>query len=388
MQAIAIFLVVAVAFTGYYYFGVIKKMEGTPKLQETVSQDNSTSTAPTTTTATTSKNTAKNTAALQLQKLKPGISVDTLIISGPQNGEIIDKTNKVTFEFQGILPSNLKGQTITFETKVNGLDKDWQKTFSNSRTIEFPPGSKEYTFSVRARTINSVDPFPAERTFRINMSPSFGKVKITDASHSLITIQYQLKGTETTDITNWKLKGKNGEFVIPRGVELFIPGSSIPEKDIFLKQSDAVHIYSKKDPFYTNKSFRPNKCFGYLNDYYKTSTGYSFSKICPRINRDEVCYFSKGCQSAVLALESCSPKDYSKNLVVTSDLTCQSYIDNYISRYLNYNGCIENYYKDKDFLKNYWDIYAGYDIVCKCNDTLYLYDQNGFLVDKYEIKVY
>ena len=105
MQAIAIFLVVAVAFTGYYYFGVIKKMEGTPKLQETVSQDNSTSTAPTTTTATTSKNTAKNTAALQLQKLKPGISVDTLIVSGPQNGEIIDKTNKVTFEFQGILPS-------------------------------------------------------------------------------------------------------------------------------------------------------------------------------------------------------------------------------------------------------------------------------------------
>jgi len=220
-----------------------------------------------------------------------------------------------------------------------------------------------------------------------SFSPNFGKVKFGAISHTSIDLSSQITTSEKIDITGWKIKGSKGEITIPQGVELFIPGTSIPNSDIVVKQYDVVHIYTKSNPFSVNKNFRPNKCFGYLNDYYQNS-GYYYSKICPTINRDDICNFTQECQNAIMSLQNCSSQGYSNNLYVVSNYACQTYADNYISRYLNYDGCIGNYSKDKDFYSNSWDIYLGYDIVCKCDDVLYLYDRNGLLVDQYSYQGY
>ena len=254
---------------------------------------------------------------------------------------------------------------------------------ATTKTTQILPKPVIKTPSVLVKT-----PTSAATTTKTQVSPYSGKVKISSASHSEIDLSAQVKEGETVNVTNWKLKGSSGEFIIPQGLELFIPGAYLPSQNIVIKQNTQVRIFSAKNPFKINQSFKPNKCFGYLASYYKYAIPYSYSKICPSINRSEICYFSQACQNAILSLQGCNAVDYSKNLAVSSDSTCQAYIDNYISRYLNYGGCIEHYSKDKDFLQNAWHIYAGYDIVCKCNDTLYLYDQEGLIVDKYTIKVY
>jgi hypothetical protein len=229
---------------------------------------------------------------------------------------------------------------------------------------------------------------PAAEVKKVTVSPYLGKVKISSVSHSQIILRTQFKGDEIIDITNWKIKGRMGEIIIPQGIELFIPENILPARDILLKTNESIYLLSARDPFNLHKGFRPNKCFGYLKSSYKTSIPYSYSKICPKIDRNEICYFSQACQSAVLGLQSCNRIDYSKNMSVSFDSACQAYIDNYTARYLNYGGCIETYSKDTNFFPAYWHFYAGYDIVCKCTDTIYLYDQSGLVVDKYENKVY
>lgn len=229
---------------------------------------------------------------------------------------------------------------------------------------------------------------PTETVTEPTVSPYFEKVKLGNVSHTLIQLSSQLKTDEKINVTGWKIKGRLGEITIPQGVELFIPGSSIGKGDITVENYDKVYLYSGSNPFKTNQTFRSNKCFGYLKDYYDSVPSYlSYSKICPKIDREEIWRFGDECQSAIRRLESCQvPSSISP--YVELDPACHSYYDNYISDNLNYDKCIENYSKDENFFKNAWYIFVGYDIVCDCSDTLYLYDRNGLLVHEYSYKRY
>src|SRR4030042_2661391 len=140
---------------------------------------------------------------------------------------------------------------------------------------------------------------PVAEVKKVTVSPYLGKVKISSVSHSQIILKTQFKGNEIIDITNWKIKGRMGEIVIPQGIELFIPENLLPAKDILLKTNESIYLLSTKDPFNLHQGFRPNKCFGYLKSSYNTSIPYSYSKICPKIDRNAICYYSQACQSAI-----------------------------------------------------------------------------------------
>jgi len=326
---------------------------------------------------------------VEVQKQTPGFLIDTYIVSGPENGESINRTNRVVFEFKGIV-SPMTKETIYFETKIEGLDKDWQRTSSNKRTIDFPAGNKEYTFWVRARVNNYYDPTPAKRTFTVKNSPYFQKIRISSISKDSIILNYYSQNQEKINITGWKIKtGKGGEFVIPQGVEVY-PGFSSPNYDIFIKGNDQIYIQSKSSPFgYSSRAFRVNKCFGYLADYYGSTFPFRYGKICPKINREEICYFSNNCQNFIFQLQGCNRLNYSQNLKIVSDASCVEYINKYISQYLNYDGCLNYYLKDDNFLEKRWYIFAGYSVLCRCGkDTIYLYDRDGLLVDKYYYEQY
>jgi len=250
------------------------------------------------------------------------------------------------------------------------------------------PSQTYYKSSAGAQTgtppISAGSATSSGQTVPVN-SPYFGKIKFSSASHTTIRISSQFRTDEKISISGWKIKGSNGEITIPQGTELVILADSVKE-NIYIKQSNQVYLLSAKVPLGLSTAFRPNKCFGYLKDSYK-NLPYSPSKICPTISKDDIWRFSTDCQNAILSLRSCRPID-SSTLYLSFDSNCQSYIENYISRYLSYNGCVENYYKDKDFYQKIWYIYVGYDIFCKCPDTLYLYDQQGLLVDQYSYKGY
>ena len=319
-----------------------------------------------------------------------GFKIDTFITSGPKNNEIITDKDQITFQFKGtVLPQSTKYR-MNFETKLSGVDTKWLQTSYTTRTIKVKPGVNTYTFWVRAKFGTYVDATPAKITFRVSLSPYYGKVKVSRASHVSIVLRPQTSiASEKINITGWKIKTSHGEIIIPKGMETFIPGSSPAGSDILVKKSEEITIFSKPNPFNIRIGFKGNKCFGYLKDSYTSwpSSLPADSKVCPKINKEEIGYLSKDCQNAIFTLESCKPLDYSKYTRAFTDSNCQSYVENYTAKYLSYNACIQSYFRDANFLKSSWYIYMGYDIVCNCNEYIYLYDRSGLLVDKYSYKM-
>lgn len=331
--------------------------------------------------------------------ISPAVLINTFITTGPEEGEIIEETNKVTFEFEAeISPKGYKLPTASFfslffseqshteerlffETKIEGFDDDWKKTYSKKRTVNLGPGPKKYTFLVRARTKSAVDPTPALRTFRINNSPYFGKIKITyirsksSTYPSLITLSSWLKKGEKLNITNWRLRAYKKEITIPQGIEKY--QSLVLPHDIFVKRGDKIFLIGGKSPLGRRKNFRLNKCFG----YFLSSLNFFpwFSKNCPKPSLKEISHLNPYCQDFILRLSRCKIPDYSDNFKVRANLECKSFI----RETFNYNSCFKKHSKDEDFLKSYWYIYTSPDVAHKLHDTLYLYDKNGLLVDKY-----
>lgn len=97
-------------------------------------------------------------------------SIDTFIIDGPKEDEVITNTKQVTFKFRVAIYSKNLTSPIVFQTKVSGIDSSWQESSYNSRTIQLKPGTNEYTFSVRAKSGNLIDNTPAKRTFTAEVS--------------------------------------------------------------------------------------------------------------------------------------------------------------------------------------------------------------------------
>ncbi len=383
MQLIVILLAIFASLTAFSHFGQIEKPGDILKPNETVSQANLTEAVPAKIEAVQAKT---NGTVSSPETKEPTVLIDTLITSGPENGEILNEKNQATFEFKWVVSSTNIPGGMYFETKAEGLDNDWQITYSNQRTIDFPADTKEHTFLVRARSKDFVDETPAKRTFKFKMSPYFDKVKISSVSPSLIVLSSRIESEEKINITNWQISGRKGAIAIPQSVELYIVGSPLVKNDIFIGKSDTVRISDGQSPFgLINRSFRPNKCFGYLANYYGSDFPFTYGKVCPKIDCEQITYLSGTCQNYVKRLQNCNVLDYSKE-PVSFDSNCVDFINNYIAENLNYNGCVENYYKDKDFSQNTWYIYPGYSIFCECTDALYLYDGNGFLVDKYFYK--
>jgi len=321
---------------------------------------------------------------------EPQIFINTNIQYGPRNGETVSNTNKITFGYGAtVLPENTEGK-ITFETRVIGLS-DWQESAKNQTTIEFPAGPKTYTFQVRAKINNQVDPTPAEKTFNLNISPYYAKVDITNVriptekNPSLITIYSKIKGKEEINISGWQIEGKWGKIEIPQGIEDFNPlAGSHPVKDILIKQGDIIYISSEVNPLGPkNWNFRPNACMGYLT--YNKNFPIAISRNCPSIDQNKLpLYLEKCCKEYISTLGRCQSPKYEgmKSYGVFEDPNCWNYIDSTF----NYGGCYANHYLEPGFSLNQWHIYLDRiyrEIMDRKIDTIYLWDQNGLLVDEY-----
>lgn len=320
---------------------------------------------------------------------EPVVSINTYITSGPEEGEIIEETNRITFEFRArVSPEETEGNII-FETKIEGFDENWETISYNQRIVDFPPGPKEYTFLVKAKINDIVDSTPTQRTFKINTSPYFEKIQISNVQsqnsydHSLIRLDvYHVN--EEINITGWRVEGQKGGFSIPQGIEKYnhlfysqLPGNDLPLKDIFVDYGHTIYLSSALNPLGRYKNFRLNKCIGYLAHDYDFAI--DFYNNCPRPDEDDILSFDPCCQQYVLNRSRCEIPDYWENSDIARDSECVSYIIDYFS----YIGCYENYSRDEDFLNDEWHIYMNGNFVSTGIDILYLRDQNGLFVDKY-----
>ncbi len=375
MQQVIAFIITILGLTTFSFLKGAPKEEAVSQPQETVSRS-----------SVSVNNQTYLKSAPKLPESKSTISVNTSIISGPEEGEVINETNKVTFKSEAeVFPKETEGR-ILFETKAEGLDDSWKETSFKERTITFPSGPKEYTFLVRAKIKDSIDSTPAKRTLKINVSPYFDKVKIADVNlqtssrPSLITLNIYLGKEEKINITGWSVKSMKGSFVIPLGTEKYYSDyTPVPTDNIIIKNGDKVYLSSASNPLGKGMNFRPNKCLGYFITNNRNFS-VSFSKNCPGPEKEEISHLDPCCQEFILNLGRCEIPNYSSNSRISPDSECVAYLN----ENLNYNGCYRKYSQDEDFIGKDWHIYMDFELLAtnKC-DTLYLLDQNGLFIDKY-----
>ena len=322
--------------------------------------------------------------------IDPNFPINSYIKYGPVKEDILTDTNEYVFEFDVVVSGTVSKDDIYFETKISGIDTDWVKASGKEREVKFPSGVKEYTFQVRAKTSNLTEPTPAERTIKISVSPYFGKIDITDvdppdvyANPSLITITGKLGSSEQINITGWQIKGKLSTFTIPQGVEKYVTGNQSLQ-NIILKYGNKIYISSETSPFGNVKSsFRTNKCMGYLDNSYDFTI--KIDEDCPELEENKIPrYLSDSCKNYILDLNTCEESTYQgllKNDLLEDEL-CKGYLDSVF----NYAGCLANYSEDSNFLGSQWHIYMDRrerEIMNATQDTIYLYDQSGLMIDKY-----
>jgi len=214
----------------------------------------------------------------------------------------------------------------------------------------------------------------------VDISPYYGKVKISSIQKetknrpSLIKLRVNIHPGDKINLTGWKIKTRKEEITIPKGIEKY-KSYAVPS-DIIVEESLYVYLIGDSNPLGINKNFRVNKCFGYLKDYSFYPSCYS---SCPRPKLEDVSHLNPYCQEYILRLPRCEVPDYSGDTKIMFDMECR----NYINKKFNYRSCFKDFSKDEDFLKNYWYIYRDTDMIEPLHDTIYLYDHNGLLVDKY-----
>jgi hypothetical protein len=221
-----------------------------------------------------------------------------------------------------------------------------------------------------------------------NISPYFQKVAISSLStgtHSLITLKANLKQGEEISITGWKIRGKAGSFQIPLGIERINPSSSLQPGDLIkLKTTDTVYLSSSRGPFGLGKHFRPNTCMGYLKSSYTFPLAVPSSCSTDKPREEDLLYFLQACQDFIfkkIDFSSCAFPDYAKDLTVSADTQCTSYLTGLATGF-TYNSCFLRHSDEPNFTTNAWQVFMNTNLLTQKFDTIELVDQNGLVVDQ------
>lgn len=312
-------------------------------------------------------------------KIKFNPYLETYIIQGPQPGETIEK-DYVEFSFTGV---NFKKpqEKIYFETKLEGVDKKWQITYSNSRKIKLIPGKNKYKFLVRAKNFKKeVDPTPAERIFFANLSEYYGKLSISYYFRKKESrFVFRNNSNKPINISGFLIKTREKEIKIPQANKFVGPSFINNPQDIILQPGEIAYLTTLESPI--GISYKVNFCLGYLKNFYN----FPFSlPSCPKPTKKEleILSYQKGfsdqCIKYIERLGRCKipqPENYQKYL--SNDYLCLRYLRENFS----YLGCLKNYTNKENFYQPVWHIYLNTSPIERRKfDFLKIYDQQRKLV--------
>jgi len=264
----------------------------------------------------------------------------------------IEKENKTSTQIK----NNISLNTKNVKVEVN-------KNKENEITIKKPtppPGFKES-----------------------DLSPSFEKVKIRSVIKSginkIISLYVNYNLTSTINITGWKITSNNGvQIVIPQAINDYYPSRYPKDEDIVGSGKHVINIYNWQSP--NGRSFRLNKCIGYLDDYYNYKFNPSLPCFYPKLyKKEEILSFSGRCQDYILSLGNCkSPTPYELNSF-SNEPKCRYFLDRF-----SYDGCYNLLRNENDFLENEWRLWiTGFWNFDERHDRILLLDKDNLLVDTY-----
>lgn len=302
---------------------------------------------------------------------------ETVIISGPKDWEEISDNNVAVFQFVAIWGGDQRG--LVFETKVDGIDTDWQVSSSNIRVVQLLPGERTYYFYVRAKTKDGIEDYtPAQRVFRAKLSDKAGQVKIASVYPQNTPQKLTLVNRSGTniDLNGWVIESNSRSYSIGSAVKFFRINSSLIWQNIILNPQDSLTVVGATSPIAVN--FYLNRCFGYLTNSYNF---YNLFRLdCPRPLENDISYLSSDCQRYINNLGRCQiPTSIDINRFV-GDFSCQQFLNSYYG----YENCVNRYQNNSDFFQNEWYVFVNNSLADNSHDKIVLRDNKGLVVDAYQ----
>jgi len=312
---------------------------------------------------------------------------ETVITAGPDNNSLVPDTH-VEFTLDGwqIVPFT---KTSRFDVWLMGFDGGW-KEVSNRVVYDLPPGRKTYTLLARAKNSqNEYDNSAAVRTFATNVSPYFKQLSINNVNYrgdyskpqnEKIAIYDNLSGQQI-NISGWKIVTQrfNFSFEIPRAASVLNPRDFSANDPIVLNQGNSLDIYvGKRSPVGVN--FEENSCTSFFGSYFEGYDALSGYGSCPSPDSSSYNQFSVDCRSFIRGLSSCRDPQ-----LVYYQFINEPACRDFIIKNFSYQACVELAKDKANFYSGRWKVYLGRneEILDDLNDTIYLYDGQGLLVDKY-----
>ncbi len=313
--------------------------------------------------------------------------LETAIVSGPPNNSFVQSTS-VEFVLDGwqIVPFKKTGR---FEVWLLGVDVGWREA-GERISYNLPPGKRLYTFMARAKNdAGETDRTAAVRNFYSLTSPYFGKIDITsvDNSGSFDRPQYERvtlyarNPDNPVNITGWRVasRRKSFSFAVPSAARLFDPANLIGIEPIKLSSGNSLNIFvGKVSP--VGIDFQENGCMGYLRSGFEGYDALAGGGSCSAISPSAYSGYSTECRRFLNGLGACA------NVNLTpwqfgADPSCRDFI---VKNY-NYRACVERSKNQPNFFTGRWRIYLGQsdEVLDDLDDTIYLYDGQGLLVDVY-----
>lgn len=326
----------------------------------------------------------------QMQSVKTGIffsPMETVILGGPEQNSIIQNT-KVEFTLDGwqVLPFE---KTNRFDVWLIGYDNGW-RAVSSKVTYNLPAGKKTYTLLARAKNAQGeYDNTAVIRSFLVNVSDNFGKVKISNVNYrgssnkpnyekvSIVNRSSDLG----VNITGWTLKTKrfSNSFQIPQASRVYNPRDLNATDNIVLNKGGVADFFvGKRSPLSVN--FQENACDGYISSAFESYDSLSSTGRCNLPSRSDYNSYSISCRGYLNGISSCKEPRL-EYFSFINEPSCREFI----TKNYNYQACVERSKNQASFYLGKWKIYLGHneEILDDLDDTLYLYDSMGLLVDTY-----
>lgn len=190
----------------------------------------------------------------------------------------------------------------------------------------------------------------------VSMSHYISGAASTDPKNEYLEIRIAQNADVPVDLSGWTLSSEatGKASVIPKGTETPTSGVINAAQDIILYAGERAIVVSGQSPI--GASFRENKCIGYFGTFQNFSP--QLPQNCPTPSSELAASYSIdylrdiACVDYVKALPRCK-------IAITPPAGVSSACQNFLTKYLHYNGCMDAHRGDADFKGDTWRLYLG-----------------------------
>lgn len=218
---------------------------------------------------------------------------------------------------------------------------------------------------------------------KISIKSSSTGPRKDSADTEYLTLTASRRNNEKISITGWKLESiiSKKQIAIGGAVEVYRSGVVNSEPALRLAPGETVIIATGRSPI--GASFRTNKCTGYLEQFQDFSP--KLSKQCPRPNDEfddivsSIPVTDNVCEDFVDNISRCEMELSAFPLGISNQCT------EFISKTINYTGCVKIHRDDLDFLGSEWRVFLNRDseLWRDRRETIRLIDSDGKVVDTF-----